>query len=123
MNKRVIQLTLPAFCFLEGSGHEVDDSTLGRNIIYHVRSASVIEAIPRQDLLGIEEGVLKYEFTHFNQQLLIAENFVLLLHYCGTLDKDLDRELIINEVMRPAAKWFSDYCDWEDENIAKGKLL
>lgn len=123
MSKRLIQLTLPEFTFVEGSGHEVGGNpTMGRNIILHTRSASVLEIIAKKDLYGIEPNVLKYEFTHLNEEFLVGEDFVILLHYCATMDKDLDRQSIIDNVMIPASKWFSDYCDWEDENIANERF-
>ena len=124
MGKQLIQLNLPEFCFLEGSGHEVGgDPTMERNLIYHVRSASVLEILLREDLYGLEEGVLRYNFTHFNEELLTGEDYVVLLHYCATLDKDLDRQMIIDKIMKPASKWFSDYCDWEDKNIANERFF
>lgn len=124
MKKRLIQLTQPEFMFAEGSGHEVGgDPTMGRNIILHTRSASVLEILAKEDLYGIEPNVLKYEFTHFNEELLVDEDFVVLLHYCATMDKDLDGQFIIDNVMRPASKWFSDYCDWEDKNIANERYF
>ena len=44
---------------------------------------------------------------------------VIALHYSATLDKDADREMPLKNVLKPAAKWYCDYCDWEDENIKK----
>lgn len=114
MSKRLIQLTLPEFAFVEGSWHEEGGDPLeGRTVILHVRSASVVEIVPSYDYLGGEEDVVKYEFSYFNEKLLVSENYIMLLHYSATLSKDLDRQSIIDNVMRPAAKWFSDYCDWE----------
>ena len=115
MKNKFIELTLPEFAFIEGSWHENGGNpTNGRTIIIHTRSASVIEILLREDLFGLEEGVIRYNFSHFNEETLMEEKYVALLHYCATLDKDLDREMILNEIMRPASKWFSDYCDWED---------
>lgn len=112
MNETLRELTLPAFAFVESSGH--DDQLRGRNVILHVRSASVLEVLPRRDFFGGVEGVLRYDFTHLNIYGIV-EDMVMLLHYSATLDKDMDKLLIIDEVMKPAAKWFSDYCDWEDK--------
>lgn len=44
---------------------------------------------------------------------------VATLHYSATLNKNADREMIINEVMKPAAQWYCEYAKWEDENIRK----
>ena len=118
--KKLIQLTLPEFAFVEGSWHEPGGDPLeGRTVILHVRSATVIEVMPIENFLGGESNVISYRFTHFNENSLISEDCMMLLHYSATLDKDLDRDMIINEVMRPAATWYSDYCDWEDKNIWK----
>lgn len=109
---RITELTLPEFAFVESSGHD-GDQLRGRNVILHVRSASVVEVLPKEDFLGGVDGVLRYDFTHLNTYG-VAEDIIMLLHYSATLDKDIDKQLIIDEVMRPAAKWYSDYCDWED---------
>lgn len=110
--KKLIQLNLPEFAFVEGSWHD-GDQLQGRNVILHVRSASVVEVLPKENYLGGVDGVLRYDFTHLNTYG-IAEDMVMLLHYSATLDKVTEKHLIIDEVMRPAAKWYSDYCDWED---------
>lgn len=31
-------------------------------------------------------------------------------------------ELIKNEIMVPAAKWYCEYCEWEDYNILKDSV-
>lgn len=117
-NRRLVELTLPAFAFVEGSWHEQGGDPLkGRTVILHVRSASIVEVLPRESYLGGEEGVLKYNFTHFNEDTLMGEDYVMLLHYSATLDKELDRQLVIDEVMKPASKWYCDYCNWEDKNL------
>lgn len=119
MKNKLIQLTLPAFSFVEGSWHEEGGDPLeGRTVILHTRSASVLEVLPREQYFGGEEGVLRYNFTHFNEHTLMGEDYVILLHYSATLDSNLDRDMIVNEIMKPASKWYSDYCDWEDNNIS-----
>lgn len=39
---------------------------------------------------------------------------VIALHLSTTLNKDADRGILIEKVLKPAAKWYCDYCDWED---------
>lgn len=118
MEKIITQLTLPEFAFVEGSWHEDGGDPLeGRTVILHVRSASVLEVLPKDSFLGGEPDVLQYNFTHFNEETLIGEDYVMLLHYSTTLDKVVDREMIIEHVMKPASKWYCDYCDWEDKNM------
>lgn len=66
MTGKKIELTLPAFAFLEDSGH--DGNTLeGRNVIMHIRSASVVEILER-DKCGLKEGGSEEEF-HIHQPL------------------------------------------------------
>lgn len=119
MEERLIELTLPAFAFVEGSGHDNGNVTAGRNIILHTRSASVMEVFDRAKCF-LNEDVIKYSFENINAYGLV-EHMVIALHYCATLDAKLDKELIINEILIPAATWFCEYCDWEDENIKLGR--
>lgn len=114
MNSKLVNLTLPAFAFVEGSGHE-ENVLEGRNVILHTRSASVVEIFERDETF-FNEGVLTYNFSYTNS-LGIKEKLVAALHYSATLDKVTDREMLTNEVLKPAAKWFCDYCTWEDSNI------
>ena len=44
---------------------------------------------------------------------------IAALHYCATLNKDADRDMIIKEIIQPAAEWYCNYCTWEDENIVR----
>ena len=121
MKRKLIQLDLPAFAFVEGSWHEDGGDPLqGRTVILHVRSASVVEVLPKESFFGGEPNVLRYDFTHFNEQMWIGEDYVMLLHYSATLDKVIDKQMLIDKVMKPASAWFCAYCDWEDK---RGGLL
>lgn len=113
---RLVNLTLPEFAFVEGSEHEKNNMLSERTVILHIRSASVIEIFERENAF-LTEGVLAYNFSYTNS-FGIKEPMVAALHYCATLDKDADREMIIKEIMEPAAQWYCDYAKWEDENIA-----
>lgn len=112
MEKKV--LTLPAFAFVEGSEHE-ENILEGRTVILHIRSASVVEILER-DKCVLKDDVVKKNFTYTNRYGIV-EKLVAVLHFCTTLDPATDFEMIINEVLIPAAKWYCDYCDWEDKNI------
>jgi len=115
MGKYLTELTLPEFAFVEGSEHEKNNTLSGRTVILHVRSASVIEIFERSDAF-INEDVLTYKFSYTNK-FGVKEQMTAALHYCATLDKEKDRELIKSSIMRPAAQWYCDYCTWEDNNI------
>lgn len=113
--KKLIDLTLPPFAFVESGGHDGNELD-GRNVVLHVRSASIIEMLPREDLvMTMSDDVITHEFSFVNY-LGIEEHHVALLHYSGTLDAVIDRQIIIDEIMKPAADWFSLYCVWEDSN-------
>lgn len=108
--------TLPEFAFIEGSWHEKDGDPLqGRIVILHVRSAAVIEIFDREDVV-LNDNVLTYKFSYTNN-FGIKEPMVAALHYCATLDVKADSAFIKEEIMKPAAQWYCDYCGWEDKNI------
>lgn len=112
----IIDLTLPEFAFVEGSWHEEGGDPLqGRTVVLHVRSASVIEIFDKDDVV-LKDDTLAYEFTYTNQ-FGIAETMFAALHYCMTLDVKADGNMIIEEIMKPAAQWYCDYCTWEDKNV------
>lgn len=108
---RVISLCLSAHSHL---GNPLET----RTVINHTRSASVIEIIDRdKDEFIPVEGVVVYHFKYISSSG--TERLSAILHYCATLDEDTDKNLIINEILRPCAMWYCDYCAWEDNNILK----
>lgn len=110
------ELTLPEFAFVEGSWHEKDGDPLqGRIVILHVRSATVIEIFDREDVV-LNDNVLTFKFSYINN-FGIKEPMVIALHYSATLDYKTDSAFIKEEIMKPAAQWYCDYCEWEDKNI------
>lgn len=115
--EKLVNLILPEFAFVEGSEHEKNNILSGRTVILHIRSASVIEILDRDNTF-LTEGTLAYNFSFVNS-FGIKEPMVATLHYSATLDKDVDREMIIKEIMKPAAQWYCEYAKWEDENILK----
>lgn len=109
------ELTLPEFAFVESSGHEKGGGLLeGRIVILHIRSASVIEIFDRDNIV-LNDDVLTYKFSYINC-LDIKEPMIAVLHYCATLDIGTDSNMIKEEIIKPAAKWYCDYCTWEDNN-------
>lgn len=115
--EKLVNLTLPEFAFVDGSEHEKNNILSGRTVILHIRSASVVEILDRDDAF-ITEGTLIYNFAFVNS-FGVKEPMVATLHYSATLDKNADREMIIKEIMKPAAQWYCEYAKWEDENIRK----
>ena len=114
---RLVNLTLPEFAFVEGSEHEKNNILSGRIVVPHMRSARVVEILDRGNTF-LPEGTLVYNCSFVNS-FGIKEPMVATLHYSATLNKNADREMIINEVMKPAAQWYCEYAKWEDENIRK----
>lgn len=86
----------------------------GRNVILHVRSLSIMEIFEREEAF-LNEDTLKWNFTNVSK--FGREKLVIALHYSATLDVNADRDYLIEHVLKPAAKWYCDYCDWEDENM------
>lgn len=113
--KKLTRLSLPDFAFVEGSDHKQPNELEGRTVILHIRSCSVLEVFAREDVF-IDEGVLSYKFVYTNR-FGVQEKMAIALHACPLLDKDADMQLVVDEIMRPAAKWYCEYCLWEDENI------
>lgn len=112
-NKR-IELTLPEWAFLDANAHE-GDKLQGRTLILHVRSATVIEILDRDNqAFGLNPDVVYFKFknVHIGEERLTA-----VVHYCCTLDVKNDKQAIIDNVLKPCAKWYCDYCDWEDNNV------
>ncbi len=114
---KMTNLTLPPFAFIEGGGHD-GDLLNGRTVILHVRSASVIE-IFEYDNVVLNEDVVSYKFGYINRYG-VKEKLVAALHYCATLEATDDRQMVIDEILAPAAEWYRGYCRWEDNNIARG---
>lgn len=111
--KKLVELKLPEFAFVEGSMHENPDILKGRDVILHVRSASIVEILERDNVI-LKDGVVKHNFANANKYG-IREKLVAVLHFSATFDAEDDREEIIEKVLKPAAKWYCDYADWEDE--------
>lgn len=109
---KTINLTLPDFAFLD----DAQDGQLSeRNVILHVRSASVVEILERGKAM-LYDDVLTYKFSYTNP-CGIAEPMVAVLHYTATLDKDKDPDLIKRKILKPAAQWYCRWAEWEDKNI------
>lgn len=109
------EYTLPEWAFLDALSH-LGNPLESRTVINHIRSASVIEIIDRdKDGFIPVESVVMYNFKYISPAG--SERLSAILHYCATLDKNTDKDFIINEILRPCAIWYCDYCAWEDNNI------
>lgn len=115
----VRDLILPDFAFIEGWGDR--DILRGRNVVLHTRTASVIEMLPEENALALRTDVLMHKFDYINAYGIV-EHFIAVLHYCATLDKDLDGERIREKILSPAASWFCEYMEWEDKKILNEEI-
>lgn len=109
--EKMIELTLPEFALLSGFGEDYE--LRNRDVILHVRSASVIEVFERGRAF-INEDVITYSFTMSVPRVtrpseMATNTFVLALHHSPLLDTVADRDMIIEEIMKPTAKYYHDY--------------
>lgn len=110
------EYTLPEWAFLDAHSH-LGNSLEGRTVINHIRSASIIEIIDRdKDGFIPVEGVVLYNFKYISPAG--TERLSAILHYCATLDKNANQDMI-NQILKDCAMWYCDYCAWEDNNILK----
>lgn len=119
MDCRITNLTLPEWAFLDAHDGKIDHLK-GRTVILHIRSASVIEIFNREDVV-LNEEVLSYKFGYTNFAG-VKERMTAILHYCTTLNKDIDQLMIIDEILKPCAMWYCEYCAREDKNIMENGL-
>lgn len=109
--KKMIELTLPPFAMLRGYGDK--NELQGRDVILHVRSASVIEVFLKGNAF-LSEDVITYSFTMSAPRItnpleMATITIVLALHHSPLLDVVADRDMIIEEIMKPAADYYRDY--------------
>ena len=65
-----VELNLPEFAFVESSGHD-GDKLQGRNVILHVRSASVLEVL-ETDKVYLKEDIISFDFHNTNKYFLYS---------------------------------------------------
>ena len=107
---KFIELNLPEFAFLDGNCH--DGNTLhGRNVILHVRSASVFEII-ESDNVHLKSDV-QHQYFEYTNIYGVKEHFIAALHYSTTVD-DLE---VLQDIFSRLIDWFKKNMRWEDENI------
>lgn len=118
MTYRLIDLNLPEWAWLSGGDHELNgDPIKGRNIVLHVRSASVIEFFERDNFIPASDEICTYNFD-YNNDVGLTEQFTAAMHYSATVD-DIEAK---NDILRAASEWYCDYLTWEDNNIATNEL-
>lgn len=117
--KKLIDVTLPEWVWLNGGEHEKGGDPLnGRNVIMHVRSATVIEFFLEDDFVEASDSILKYPFVYRNL-VGIKEKHVAVLHFSAAVD---DRDVLF-DILKKAASWYCEYMMWEDNNIENEKNI
>lgn len=117
MSERIIDLHLPEWAWISGGDHEPSGNPLeGRDIVLHVRSASVIEFLEESSFIPAPE-VKTYNFTYCNIAG-ITERHIAVLHYSAACD---DAE-ILEEILERSSRWYCNYLRWEDSNIAASEV-
>jgi len=105
---------LPEWTFIDA--HSYFGNLLERRtLILHVRSASIIEIFDRDniDIVSFKKDFPLYKFKC--NSVAGTERLTAILHYSCTFGDDRDK--IIDEILKPCAIWYCDYCVCEDNNI------
>lgn len=98
MKTKSVNLSLPEWAWVDGGEHEAEGDPLkGRNVIMHVRSATVLEIL-EQEMCLIKDDVRQIPFEYVDV-FGIAEQMVCVLHYSATLEDWDDKvEIIMRKV-------------------------
>ena len=118
MANKIINVNLPEWAWLSGGEHEKNGDQLdGRDVVLHVRSASVIEFFEADNFVP-NGNVQSHTFSYKNAYGQ-TERHIAVLHYCaGTQDKD-----IISDILVAATEWYCKYMEWEDNNIIADEIV
>ena len=100
-----INLTLPDFVFFDGNTPQ-GNTLEGREVVFHVRSATVIEMFD-DGTVKVDEDTCFFRYNYTNL-LGMVEPKIAVVHYCATLDlKDGDSfDHFKKEVIKPAILWY-----------------
>ena len=106
---KMINYTLPEFCFLDGNS-PAGDTLLGRTVIQHIRTYSIIEAVALEEVFESNFTVATHEFNYLNNWGK-TERFLFALHFT------LADASNIPEIFALCQQWYCAYMTWEDQNI------
>lgn len=106
---------LPAFAFVAGSDHERSNPIADRDLVLHIPTGTLIEFFDQTDEIRQQDLVqrLYHNFRYRNLHHDI-EHMCAVVHSSPTLSIREDAELIRQEIIIPACKWYGAYCDWYD---------
>ena len=119
MAKELIALTLPEFAFLSD---DLNGELRGRNVIMHIRSMSIIEIIERENVYYYEKDTLYRKFDYINVWGEV-EKLVAMLHVCATLDKVVDGDYIMQNIIEPACEYYMKFATMADQEMMEDDEL
>lgn len=102
---KLVNLNLPPVAWLS------DEELEGRNVLLHVRSASVIEILEDLPGLNLNDGVIKKKFIYLNRYGF-EEKMVAVLHYSTILT---DEEFIESGIFEEVIDYYKADCDRMDQ--------
>lgn len=113
--RKAIDLSLPPVAWLSN-----DEKLAGRNVLLHVRSASVVEILER-DFALLKTDTIAKEFVYTNIYG-VDEPMVAALHFAPLLT-DCSPEEISELVLNPVIEYYKKECDKMDRADAAGSQL
>ena len=99
--EKAVNLTLPPFAWL------TDDELDGRDVLLHVRSATVLEFFSADTTLCLRPDVIQRQFVYRNRYG-VDEPTIVVVHYSPFID---DVDVLDVEVIAPAIKYYMADCD------------
>lgn len=113
---------LPEFAFLHGYGE--NDELYPRNVILHIKTRTILEIFEEdyKDFEDEDDLTLEFSINHHINGKRNRNKYVMVLHSSPFFDKKREEDYLLNEIMLPAFRWFSDYCNFMDNLIAKNGI-
>lgn len=105
----MVNYNLPEWVILDGESHQ-GNTLKGRTVIQHIRTCTVLEVVPMDDVAQSNFETQTFEFWYKNQ-FGLKEQFLLAVHFTLAAEHELP------DIFKKAQKWYCDYLDWEDRNI------
>ena len=104
--EKAVNLTLPPFAWL------TDDELDERDVLLHVRSATVLEFFSADTTLCLRPDVIQQAFIYTNRYG-VEEPTIVAVHFSPLLD---DVDIIREEVIAPAIDYYKRDCDKQDSD-------
>ncbi len=109
-------MQLPEFAFIDDCVGE-DWVLDGRTVILHIRSMMIFEIFSSDTPIDFNDDVVRQTFRFVSDEFQTDEDHILAVHV-NVLNHS---EEAVKEVMEQLWKWYSDYMNWEDQNIQGDK--